>query len=130
MNDLIRLALTLATAGGGRQSRRVTARTVIVMVAAATCAVAAIACGLAALWICALPYVGAAGAPAVVAGVLLAMCLALLALNQYGLKRRSPPAGTSPSVSVAEAARLVQDHKAPVLMAALLAGLVAGSGKK
>ena len=127
MSDLVKLVLALATSGDGLQA---TVRRMIVPVAAATCAVAAIACGLAALWISALPHVGAAGAATVVAGVFLAMCLALLALNHYGLRRRSPPAEASASLLLAEAARLVQDHKGPMLMTALLAGLIAGRGEK
>ena len=99
-------------------------------VAAATCAVAAVACGLVAVWIFTLPHVGAAGAPAIVAGVLLAMCLALLALRRFGLKRPVPPAGASTSVLFAEATRLLQDHKGAVLTAALVAGLIAGRGEK
>jgi hypothetical protein len=121
MSTLIRLAL--AAAGDGPRVRRTTARF--------ACAVAALACGLAALWICVLPHVGAAGAAAIVAGVLLALCLALLALVRYGLKPRpTPPVGAGVPLLLAEAARLVRDNKGPTLLAALVAGFVAGKGEK
>ena len=71
------------------------------------------------------------GAPAIAAGVLLALCLTLLALSRYGLKRRPvPPADTNVSLLLGEATRLVRNHKSSVLTAALIAGLIAGSDKK
>lgn len=130
MSDLIRLVLALAGSGGERQGHPQTARIVIVTVAAAICAVAAAASGVTAVWIFALPHVGPAGAPAIVAGILLAFCFALLALRRYGLKRRAPPPGANTSVLFAEATRLLQDHKGAVLTAALVAGLIAGRGEK
>ncbi len=64
-------------------------------------------------------------------GVLLALCLALLALIRYRLRPRpTPPLGAGVPLLVAEAARLVRDNKGPVLMAALVAGFVAGNGEK
>jgi hypothetical protein len=132
MSTLIRLAL--AAAGDGPRVRRTTARfacAALTRVVAGGCAVAALACGLAALWICVLPHVGAAGAAAIVAGVLLALCLALLALVRYGLKPRpTPPVGAGVLLLLAEAARLVRDNKGPTLLAALVAGFVAGKGEK
>jgi hypothetical protein len=125
MSTLIRLAL--AAAGDGPRVRRTTARfacAALTRVVAGGCAVAALACGLAALWICVLPHVGAAGAAAIVAGV-------LLALVRYGLKPRpTPPVGAGVLLLLAEAARLVRDNKGPTLLAALVAGFVAGKGEK
>jgi hypothetical protein len=134
MNDLIRLALALATAGDKPRTCRATARFVgaaAACVAAGACAVAALACALAAIWIFARPHVGAAGAWAIVTGILLAKSLALLALSRYCLKPRpTPPAGADVPLLVTEATRLVRDNKAPVLLAALLAGLIAGRGER
>jgi hypothetical protein len=135
MSDLIRLALALAEQGAVRRSRQAAARMVCVAAVAllaAGCAIAAVACGLAALWIYAVPQVGAAGAPLVVAGVLVVMCLAVLALMRYGLKPRQapPPAGAAPAVLLAETTRLLKEHKGSVLVAAVLAGLVAGMSEK
>jgi hypothetical protein len=135
MSDLIRLAVALAESSAVSLARQATARTARVLAAAAAaagCAIAAVACVLAALWIYALPHVGAIGAPLVVAGVLLVMCLAVLMLMRYRLKRRPAPpaAGAAPALLLAEATRLFKEHKGPVLMAALLAGLVAGRNGK
>ena len=134
MSDLIRFGLALAAASARRQGRQTTAHVAwaaLAWVAAGGCALAALACGLAALWICVQPLVGAAGALAIVAGVLLALCLTLLALSRYGLKRRPVrSADANVPLLLAEATRLVRDHKSSVLMAALLAGLVAGSSEK
>ena len=134
MNDLVRFVLALAAVDAGRQSRWTTARvayTAVACVVAGGCTVAALACGIAALWIYTLPFAGTVGAPAIAAGVLLTPCLTLLALSRYGLKRRPvPSADANVSLLLGEATRLVLDHKSSVLMAALLAGLIAGSNEK
>ena len=132
--DLIKLALLFAERTGGRDGQQAAAHVARVAVATASCVccgVAAMACALVALWLYVLPQVGPTGAPLVVAGVLLAMCLALVALLRYGLKPRPAPAsGVAPSVLIAETARLVNENKAAALLAALLAGLVAGRRDK
>jgi hypothetical protein len=135
MSDLIKLALVLAEQGAVRHSRQAAGRmacVAAVALVAAGCAVAAVACVLAALWIYAVPQVGAAGAALIVAGVLVVMCLAMFALMRYGLKPRQapPPAGVAPAVLLAETTRLLKEHKGAVLMAAVLAGLVAGMSEK
>jgi hypothetical protein len=135
MRDLIRLAVALAEGGAVSLARQATARTACVVAAAAAaagCAIAAVGCLLAALWIYALPHVGAVGAPLVVAGVLLAMCLAVLGLMRYPLKRRPAPAPAGDALAplLAEATRLFKQHKGAVLTVALLAGLVAGRNGK
>lgn len=134
MGDLIKLALLLAEFASGQRGRQATghaARIAVTAVAGACCGVAAIACALVALWLYVLPQVGPTGAPLVVAGVLLGMCLALFALVQYRFRPRPPPAaGVAPSVLIAEATRLLNENKGTVLLAALLAGLVAGSRGK
>jgi len=133
MSDLIRLAVALAEGSAVSLARQATARTACVLAAAAAaagCAIAAVACVLAALWIYALPHVGAIGAPLIVAGVLLAMCLGVLMLMRYRLKRRPTPPAATPALLLAEATRLFKENKGPVLMAALLAGLAAGRNGK
>ncbi len=130
-SDLIKLVVLAAEAASGRQGRHETAHVAamaVVAVAAAGCAVAAIACTLAALWIYAWPRVGAAGAALIVAGVLLAMSLGLLLVLRFGLAPRPPPPPHTDAASMlfAESVRLLKENKAPVLLAALLAGLLAG----
>ena len=134
MNDLVRFVLTLAAAGARRRGRWTTARvayTAVAYMVAASCAVAALACGAAALWIYTLPFAGAVGAPAVVASVLLVPCVTLLALSRYGLNRRpTPSADANVPLLLVEATRLIQDHKSSTLMGALVAGLIAGRDEK
>ena len=134
MSDLIRLGLVLATAAVGQRDNRGIRHTALVAaltVAATGCAIAALTCGLIAVWICLLPFVGAAGAWAIVTGILLALCFALLALGRYRWRHRPPPtAGADVPLLLAETRRLVRDNKSSVLAGALLAGLIAGSGEK
>ena len=134
MGDLIKLALLIAEGASGRKGEQATAKVAsiaVTTVAAACCGCAAIACALAALWLYVLPLVGPTGAPLVVAGVLLVMCLALTVVLRHELRPRPPPPpGIAPSVLLAEATRLLNENKAAVLMAALLAGLVAGRRDK
>jgi hypothetical protein len=76
--------------------------------------------------------VGPVGTPLVIAGA-----LALLAICAVWTLRRAtrprpalPPPATVPSASLDELARLVVAHKGAVLLAALLAGVVAGGTSK
>jgi hypothetical protein len=135
MSDLIKLALVLTEGAAVRHGRQAIARVACVAavtIAAASCAIAAVACVLTALWIYVLPHVGATGAPLVVAGVLLAMCLVTLVLMRNALKPRRTlsPASVTPKLLLAEATRLLKEHEGPVLMTALLAGLIAGGSEK
>jgi apolipoprotein N-acyltransferase len=131
MGDLIKLVLALADGAARRPASTCLVCAAVGGVMAAGCAIAALACALAALWIYALPHVGTAGAPLVVAGVLVTTCLVMLLVVRYGLAPRQPaPATAGPAVLLADAARLIQDHKGPVLMTALLAGLIAGRSEK
>ncbi len=132
MSDLIKLVLSVAEASSRRPARTCVVCAAVGTVAATLCAIAVVACGLAALWIYALPHTGAVGAPLVVGGVLVALCLAMLMLVRYGLApRQAPkPAATAPALLLADMTRVVRGNKGPVLMAALLAGLVAGRGEK
>ena len=134
MGNLITLALLVAEGVSGRKGRQTAthvARIAVFTLAAACCGFSAFACALVALWLYVVPQVGPAGAPLVVAGVLLVMCLVLLAVVQFGLKPRPPPAsGFAASELITEATRLLNEHKGTVLLAALLAGLVAGRREK
>ncbi len=133
-DELIRLALLFAgggSAGKGRQAANHVAHVAVATLAAVCCGVAALACALAALWLYLLPRLDPTGATLVVAGVLCSLCLALLAFVRYGL-RPDPPAnqGIAPALLIAETTRLINENKAAVLLAALLAGLVAGRRDK
>jgi hypothetical protein len=137
MRDLIRLALALAEQAAVRHCRQAAARVAwvaAVALVAGGCGIAAIACGLAALWIYAVPRVGPVGAPLVVAGTLLVLGLVVLVVMRYAMKPRRPPpspVGVAPEVLLAETTRILKEHKGAVLIAAVLAGLVAGmNGKK
>lgn len=136
MSALIKLALALFDGGAMRFDNRSAARmecVVIATVVAVAAAMAALACLLTALWIYALPYVGEVGAPAIVAAALLILCFALLLAIRYAPKARRPrPASleAAPAQLLAEAARLIKAHKVPVIIAALVAGLIAGQNEK
>lgn len=134
MGDLIKLALLIAEGVSGRRGGQTTAevaRLAATTVAAACCGVAALTCGLVALWLYMLPLVGPTGAPLVVGGVLLVLCLVLLAVVRYGVRPRPPPpAAITPTALLAEATRVLNENKGTLLTAALLAGLVAGRRDK
>lgn len=135
MSDLIRLALGLVEVGAAGRSRR--AITQMACVAAATVlaallGIAAIACALTALWMYALPHVGAVGTPLIVAGVLVVMSGAVYALMRRARKPcpRQPPASVTTELLLAEATGLFKEHKGAVLVAALIAGLLAGQNER
>ena len=134
MGDLIKFALLFAERVDDRKGRQTIAQ--VALLAAATLAgasfgFAAIACALVALWLGILPQVGPVGAPLVVAGVLLFMCVVLFAVVRYELKPRPQPAAPSvPAVLIADATRLINENKGSVLLAALLAGLAVGGRNK
>jgi hypothetical protein len=108
------------------------AKATLYAIIAAILVTASIACAATALWIWEVPRLGPAAAPLVVAGVLLALGLAVLALMQRILRSRPTPSASDASTEMllAEAVRLFKDHKSAVLMAALVAGLVAGRDEK
>jgi Na+-driven multidrug efflux pump len=94
-------------------------------------AASAIGCALAALWIWEVPRLGPAGAPLAVAAALLAGCLAVLALMRYTARRRPPsPPAIPPELLLADARQLFKHHKAAILLAVLIAGLIAGRNEK
>ena len=103
---------------------------ILCAVAAAVLVTASVGCTSAALWIWAEPRLGPVGAPLAVAGALLVLCLAVLIVMRHVLhpcRAPSPPnPAPAPALLLAEATRLFKDHKASVLLAALVAGLAAG----
>ncbi len=134
MLDLLRIALALT---GAPAQRRSSADTIVAVSAAAFTAlavVAALTCAAAALWIGMRPLVGPVGAPLIVAAVLIALALVALALARRALNRNTARVAVATAGSnealLTEAARLVVAHKVPVLLAAVLAGLAAGTRDK
>jgi hypothetical protein len=79
---------------------------------------AAIACAVAALWIYLIPYAGPVGAPLIVAGALLALCV-ILSLAAYFTARRKPQV---PDVDFASTIK--------PLLEAVLTGFAVGSRTK
>lgn len=98
--------------------------------AAGVSEVAAVACGLASLWIYALPYAGPGGAPLIVAGVLAAVTLTACAVGRHALRTAPPPVVPVPAFPIAEALALINEHKGSALLAAVIAGMAAGTCKK
>lgn len=134
MPDLALLAVSVAEALVTRQ-RPETGRLaglVLAGVLAGVFALAALGCALAAVWIEAMPQLGRAGAPTLVAGLLAGFSLAALAVVwRLRHARRPPPAPVaSTEILLAEITRLTQAHTVPMLLAALAAGLTAGSRRR
>jgi hypothetical protein len=137
IDGLLRLATMAAAASGkagsmGRTTGRVTAAALCASLAAAS-VIAAGGCAAAALWLFAIPHVGAAGAPLVAAGGLLVFCVILILVVRGILRYRqsAPRSAAAPGLRLEDALRLFSENKGTVLLAALVAGLVAGnSGRK
>lgn len=136
MNALIKMALTIAESGVLRNDRSSLARLACIAMAIAVAvlsAIGAIVCLLAALWIYVMPHVGAVVAPVIVSGVLIIICFAVYALVIHKPKKyRSRPSSlnAAPTLLLTEATHLLKAHKVNVLIAALLAGLIAGKLEK
>jgi hypothetical protein len=137
MDALVRAAAIElgAIAARGRMGRTARRMTVVAWCAmlATTFATASVGCAVAALWVFVLPAVGPVGAPLIAAGALLLLCLALVATIRGILRRRPAPLSAAavpdaaiPALLIAEASRLLDENKGAALLAALLAGAVAG----
>ena len=137
IEGLLRLATMAAQASGkagsiGRTTGRMTAAALCASLAAVS-AIAAGGCAAVALWLWAIPHVGPVGAPLVAAGGLLVFCAVLMIVAREIVHRRRRAAGSVPAsgLRLDEAVRLFNENKGTVLLAALVAGLVAGnSGRK
>lgn len=94
---------------------------------------AATACAGVGAWLFLAPMVGPPGASAIVAGALLVAALALLATAQYAVRRKlaSPPTvAATGSLALQEGMALFRTHKETMLLAALIAGIVAGTAQR
>jgi len=123
--------LALAQRAGAAAGRYATAAACGLL--AAVVVFAALGCAAAALWLFALPYVGPVWAPLIVAGAFLLLALVLLAVARAALRRKSaaPPLDMAAlSALLAEAEPLVKQNLMSLLLAALIAGAVAGSGRR
>jgi hypothetical protein len=137
IDGMLRLATMAAAASGktdsiGRTTGRMTAAALCASLAAVS-AIAAGGCAAVALWLWAIPHVGPVGAPLVAAGGLLVFCAVLMIVAREIVHRRRRAAGSVPAsgLRLDEAVRLFNENKGTVLLAALVAGLVAGnSGRK
>lgn len=132
MSDLLRIALALFGTAPPRRSATESIVAVTASVIAALAVTAALACGAAALWIGMRPLVGPIGAPLIVAAAFLALALVALASTRRALRPPATPTATpgSNAALLVEASHLVAAHKVPMLLAAVLAGVAAGSRDK
>jgi hypothetical protein len=93
---------------------------------------AGLGCACAALWIALIPPLGPVGAPLIVAGVCLASA-GILTLVAISLMRRARPrVGDIFDAEglLGEASRYVNEHKGAALLAAALAGVIAGNSSR
>ncbi len=135
--SLLRLAAMAAAASDKAESIRTTTSrmtaTALFASLAAVSAIAAGGCAAVALWLFAIPYVGAAGAPLVAASGLLVSCVVLMTVARGILRgrRRAPSSTAASGLRLEEALRLFSENKGTMLLAALAVGLAAGnSGHK
>jgi hypothetical protein len=136
VRNLITVAAALTENRLARHGREAAGKIAIVAAAAfvaSLSAMAAVGCSLWALYVYALPHAGPAGAPLIVAAVLVAVCIAALASASMSLRPRRRSIRVE-SVSAAslnhEVSALFKDQKSAILLSALLAGVVAGSSRK
>lgn len=132
MDILLGSLVALARTGMARGSAAAGRFSIVALcgVVAGVAAMAAVGFSLSALWIVVLPRVGPAMAALVLAGVLAVLCLIMLALAcAVGRPtQRKPGIAPDAEASLLAAAQLFKEHKGAMLLAALVAGLGAGSG--
>ena len=131
VNDIIKLATALAGSALMGQGRRVAVRTATnaaLTIAAMLCVMAAIVSALAATWFYLAPLVGAPAAALIVAGIFLALGLALLGFMRFGRRRApvKPQVDDATTQLLRDITELFKEHKGSALVAALVAGLLAG----
>jgi hypothetical protein len=134
MGSLIQLAMAALIAAGRADSMR---DATIRMMAAALCAVLAVAltlacvgCAAAALWIFTLPALGPVGAPLAVAAALSGAALILATAAVLILRHRRRGPGPDMASLLPGATRLFNEHKGAALLAAVVAGMTAASGSR
>jgi hypothetical protein len=136
MGALLRIAAPLlaeamrAGVGVGGAARRGVLATVLAVGAAFAVLVAA-GCGIAALWIYMIPFVGRGAAPLVCAGALLVIALVSMLIGKLVWPKR--PTAPSPSALLEslgqiDASGIFGEHKGTFLLGALILGLILGSG--
>lgn len=142
METLIKLGLMAITGAAGEHARNAARRTAIYlagMIAVALLGIAGIGCALAALWLALRPELGRIGAWLVLAAILLAAGAVLALLLHRGRGKRAEP--EDPSVAIhaalgelraltqssgAELKKAIEGHEWLLVVAALLAGILAG----
>jgi len=135
MNELLRIAVTVALAGAaerGRYDTRKLIASIVASVLAAWFGLGVIGCLTAALWIYCIPLVGPAVAPAVAAVFLLILGgIICFAVWQNTRPKTVRPASIDPQVAIEQASQIVakifREHKGSALAAAAIAGLIASS---
>ncbi len=115
--------------------RRTIAHTIylaIIVALGAIFGIAAIGCGLAALWLSVLPHLGPVGGFLIVAAVLLVMSVAMALVLRLDDASPAPPPRQALATRefLTDASRLLSDNKGTALIAALLVGLGEGTRKK
>ncbi len=131
VGELVQIALAVLQPRAPRVEVQPTesfARIAVLQLIAFLCAVAALCCGLGALWIYAAPTLGAAGALCAVSAVLCAVGLSAFAFERRARESRVrssvPDLGTD--ALLAGGSSFFQQHTALTLIAALLAGVILG----
>ena len=137
MGSLLNLALSALSASTRNSGfASFTGRMAVVLLVAgfgALLAAGGLGCAAAALWNALLPPLGPVGAPLVVAGVTLTLAgaLALVASSLMRRARPRPVEMLDTDGLLGEASRYVNEHKGAALLAAALAGVIAGnSGRR
>jgi putative effector of murein hydrolase len=130
LGELLKLATTAIAARAADQGRRFPAAAAC-MIFAAGLLTAAIGCAISAGWIYLTPMVGPVGAPLIVGAILLLCCLILVGIGWRTWHPKHPPLPIIPTeAALGEVKHLLHEHKGAVLLAATIAGLVFGSGRR
>jgi hypothetical protein len=135
MSDPLRLVAAAAELGvsyAGRRQVRRDLRQILWGAIAGGAATIATGFIFAAIWLFVRPAIGAAAAALVMAGLLLLIALAAAVACRLVVNTRRPVAGNPEQMDalLADAAKLIQKHKAGLLLAALLAGILTGDGRR
>jgi len=125
------LAARHAAADMADAARR-TARDAALRGLAAGLCLGALGCAVAGLWIVAIPWLGPGGAAFAAAFCLLLVAgLVLLVVALDSRRRRdAAPSALSAAVLAGAASRLFRENTATIVLAALVAGLLAGNDRK
>jgi hypothetical protein len=135
MSDPLRLLTVLAEVGStyaDRRRPRGAGGTTLLTLSAVATGISALAFAFAAIWIFAVPIVGPASAALIVAALLLVLSLASLLASRRPLSSRPDSGGVTAGdigLILNSAADVVRQHKPDFLLAAFLAGLLAGETK-